>query len=179
MIVAMATNRCIGREGRMPWHLPPDLARFKALTLGHNVIMGRKTWDSILASLGKPLPGRSSIVVTRGDARACEALGATVVASPEGALSAAADSDCFVIGGAQIYAQLMPRADRLFVTTIDRAFEGDAFFPAIDPVEWREAARVRQARAGNPAVDFEFVDYTRRKATDVAMTIQPAARDAL
>lgn len=161
----------------MPWHLPPDLARFKALTLGHKVIMGRKTWDSILSSLGKPLPGRTSIVVTRGDARSCEALGALVAASPEAALSAAADGECFVIGGAQIYAQLMTRAQRLLVTAIDRDFDGDAFFPAIDPLEWRETKRSPQARAGNPAVAFDFVEYARRPPDDVAVATQPNRRD--
>lgn len=177
MIVAMAANRCIGRDGRMPWHLPPDLAHFKALTLGHQVIMGRKTWDSILSSLGKPLPGRTSIVVTRGDASACVALGARVVTSPEAALSAAAGADCFVIGGAQIYAQLIARAQRLLVTEIERDFDGDAFFPAIDPREWRETKRLPQGRAGSPAVEFDFVEYARRAPDDVAVTTQSAARD--
>jgi dihydrofolate reductase len=162
LIAAMAANRCIGRDGRMPWHLPPDLARFKAVTLGHPLIMGRKTWDSILVSLGRPLPGRTSIVVTRGDGAAAAARGARIVATPEAALALAGAGDCFVIGGAQIYAQLLPRADRLVMTEIARDFEGDAFFPAIVPAQWREVSRARQANAGDPPLSFDFVEYARR-----------------
>jgi dihydrofolate reductase len=130
--------------------------------------MGRKTFESILGSLGKPLPGRTSIVITRNaDYASC--LGAGVreslvtVDSPEAAVAAAAatSSETFVIGGAEIYRAMLPLADRLIVTEIHQAFDGDAFFPAIDPKLWREAARRPQPPNGTPEVSFDFVEYTK------------------
>lgn len=130
MIVAIGKNRAIGKGNTLLWHIPDDLRRFKTLTLGHPVIMGRKTFDSIVGMLGKPLPGRTNIVITRDEAWKHE--GAVVAHSLEEALQKAAQLDqqeIFVIGGAQIYAAALPHTDRLYVTLIDDEKEGDAFFP--------------------------------------------------
>ncbi len=171
MIVAMAANRCIGRDNRMPWHLPADLAHFKRTTMGCPVIMGRKTFESILASLGKPLPGRTSVIVSRNLSyrapHADSALAHTLrlVDSPAAALKAARNCgtpEAFVIGGAEIYRAMLPAAQRLVVTEIHQAFEGDAFFPPIGADLWLEVARVAHAKAGKPEVDFDFVEYKRR-----------------
>lgn len=172
MIVAMAANRCIGLDNHMPWRLPADLKHFKQTTLGRPVIMGRKTFESILASLGKPLPGRTSIVITRNlnyqpqglDAAARVSL--LLADSPAGAIKAMQDAglaadEVFVIGGAEIYRAMLPVASRLVVTEIRQTFDGDAFFPAIDPKFWAESKREPQPRSGNPEVDFDFVEYTR------------------
>jgi len=172
MIVAMAANRCIGRDNRMPWHLPADLAHFKQHTLGCPVIMGRKTFESILATLGKPLPGRLSVVLSRnlkwrpeGLSPAAEMVTAD---TPAAALQTAAQggaAEAFVIGGAEIYRALLPAAERLVVTEIRQVFEGDAFFPPIDPNMWHEVARAAQPRGGNPEVEYDFVEYQRRNLT--------------
>src|SRR3972149_7478103 len=136
IIAALASNRIIGRGNRMPWHISDDLKRFKALTLGHPVVMGRKTFESI----GKPLPGRDNIVVTRSQAFA--APGCRVVHSLAEALAAAQGaSEVFVIGGAQIYALALPLADRLQLTEVDAAIDGDAYFPDFDRGAWREGSR--------------------------------------
>jgi len=172
MIVAMAANRCIGRDNRMPWHLPADLKHFKQTTLGRPVIMGRKTFESILASLGKPLPGRPSIVITRNlgyqpPGLDAAARGDVLLAdSPAAALKVMRDAglaadEVFVIGGAEIYRAILPAAERLVVTEIHREFTGDAFFPPIDPKLWRETSRQPQTRGGEPEVDFDFVEYAR------------------
>jgi len=172
MIVAMATNRCIGRDNRMPWHLPADLKHFKQATLGRPVIMGRKTFESILTSLGKPLPGRTSIVITRNlnyqpPGLDAAARGSVMLAdSPAGALTVMHDAglpadEVFVIGGAEIYRAMLPAATRLVVTEIRQSFDGDAFFPVLDPKIWAESRREPQPRSGEPEVDFDFVEYTR------------------
>ena len=174
MIVAMAANRCIGRDNRMPWHLPADLRHFKETTLGRPVIMGRKTFESILASLGKPLPGRTSIIITRnlGYRPPPSASGAGTAAlladSPNAALAAATGTgadEVFVIGGAEIYRAMLPAAQRLVVTEIGRPFDGDAFFPVIDPDRWRETSRAPQQMSGDPPIPFDFVEYQRRPTT--------------
>lgn len=131
MIVAMDRNRIIGRDNKLPWRLPADLAYFKKTTMGHPVIMGRKTFESI----GKPLPGRANIIVTRDKSYAAE--GCQVVHSPEDALNAASAQSPFIIGGSDMYSLFFPLADRLYVTLIDGQFTGDTYFPAIEPREWR------------------------------------------
>ena len=140
LVAALARNRVIGADNRLPWHLPEDLRRFRRLTLGAPVIMGRRTHESILERAGKPLPGRRNIVVTRRpDARwdGCE-----VAHSLQAALAAAGDApEAFVIGGAELYAAALPLADRMYLTLIDAEYEGDARFPAFDPADWREIAR--------------------------------------
>ncbi len=124
LIVAMSKNRVIGNRGQIPWHLPEDLAHFKQSTLGHPIIMGRKTFESI----GKPLPGRKNIVITRNSTWGKEGV-VTVNSLEEAILSCRAEKEAFVIGGAEIYAQAYPQVDRLFLTFIEKEFEGDAFFP--------------------------------------------------
>ena len=169
----MAANRCIGRDNRMPWHLPADLAHFKRNTIGCTVIMGRKTHESILASLGKPLPGRTSVIVSRDpDYRLPAGIGdqgkLLLADSPMHALELAQSTGAtvaFVIGGGEIYRAMLPATQRLLVTEIHRDFSGDAFFPAIDPAIWVEHSRAAQAASGTPQVDFDFVEYHRRITT--------------
>lgn len=160
LLVAVAANGVIGRDNRIPWHLPEDLAYFKRLTLGHPVVMGRKTYESIIASLGKPLPGRTNIVVTRQPGYSAPEC--TVVASFDAALDAARASDeVFVIGGAEIYRLALERADRVYLTRLDAAFEGDTFFPTLDPAAWREASREDHPPAGARSFGFAFLRYDR------------------
>ena len=157
LIVARARNGVIGRDGTLPWRLPEDLAFFKRTTMGHPIVMGRRTWESI----GRPLPGRRSIVVSRQAGFA--AAGAEVAASLDEALRLCAGSaEVFVIGGAQFYAEALPRADRLIVTEIDADFEGDTHWPPPDRLQWREAAREHLPPAGERSFALDFVTYLRR-----------------
>lgn len=143
----------------MPWRLPEDLKRFRRLTLGHAVIMGRRTFESI----GFPLSGRNNIVISRS--RDWSRTGCTVVHTLESALAAAgASREAFVIGGAQIYALALPHARSLHMTEIERDFEGDAFFPEFDRSLWREVSRERHAGVGPGGLDYAFVDYERASA---------------
>jgi dihydrofolate reductase len=154
LIAAVAANGVIGARGKLPWHLPEDLKHFKALTLGHPVIMGRKTWES----LGRPLPGRENIVVTR--TAAYEAPGASVAASLDAALAlCAGEAVAFVIGGAELYAAALPLAAGLVLTEIHRDYEGDTRFPDFDRRAWRETQRKPQTGAGG--LRFDFVLYER------------------
>ncbi len=158
LIYARAANGVIGKDGAMPWHLPEDLAHFKRLTQGHPVIMGRKTWDSLPARF-RPLPGRVNIVVTRQ--ADWNEIGAQRASSLRDALSMAeqTDSEAWIIGGAQIYAQALPLASRVEVTEIGRDFDGDAHAPQLGP-EWQEVARSRHVGSGG--LPFSFVTYERR-----------------
>ena len=157
LIVAMDRNRVIGRNGRVPWHLSADLKRFKALTMGHHIIMGRNTWESI----GRPLPGRVSVVVTRN--RAYAAPGATVVNSLATALHVASeDSEAFVIGGGELYRESLPLADRIYLTELVGEYPGDVFFPALPPNEWRAGPREHQAAEGDQPA-WDFVVYERQQ----------------
>jgi dihydrofolate reductase len=156
LIAALARNRAIGRDNAMPWRLPEDLRRFKRLTLGHAVIMGRKTFESI----GSPLPGRDNIVITRSPDWSPP--GCAVVHSLDAALaSVESRGEAFVIGGAQIYALAMPLAQRLYLTEIERDFDGDAFFPEYDPSAWREVSRERRVESGADGLGYAFVEYER------------------
>ncbi len=159
LIAALARNRVIGRGNRMPWHIPEDLKRFKALTLGHPVIMGRKTFESIVATLGKPLPGRDNIVVTR--AKDYAAPGCRATHSIEEALAAAGAGEVFVIGGAEIYALALPLADRLQLTEIDAGIEGDAYFPAFERSAWREVSRESRIQEGPEGFRYDFTVYDK------------------
>ncbi|MCP5412968.1 MAG: dihydrofolate reductase [Alphaproteobacteria bacterium] len=134
LVVAAAANGVIGVDGKIPWHISADLKRFKALTMGKAIVMGRKTWDSLPR---KPLPGRDNIVVTRDCGWSQD--GAIVAASPEAALDKA-QGDVMVIGGAEIYRALLPRATRIELTEVQGEFSGDAFFQ-FDRSGWREVAR--------------------------------------
>lgn len=157
LIAAMDRNRVIGANGSIPWHLPNDLRRFKSLTYGHPVIMGRKTFESI----GRPLPGRKNIVVTRQPgfvARDC-----VVANTPDDALEAAGSGDIFVIGGGDLYRQMIDQADRLYLTEVDVAVEGgDAYFPVVAPQLWREVTRMSAPPDERHPYAFTFVDYERR-----------------
>lgn len=137
LIVAMARNRTIGRGNDLPWHIPEDLKYFKSLTSGKPVIMGRKTFDSILARLGKPLPGRPHYIISRSP---IEHQNVTGCPSLENAISEAAkdhpDTEIFVIGGASIYEQAISKVGRMYITVIDSDVDGDAAFPAFDQTEW-------------------------------------------
>ena len=154
LVAAMATDRVIGVDNRLPWRLPEDLQHFKALTLGKPVIMGRKTYESI----GRPLPGRRNIVVTRQ--RDWRADGVETAHGVDEALSLAGDVDeVCLIGGAELYALALARADRLLLTEIDLTVAGDAYFPEFLSAGWRETAREALVSAGG--VRFAFVEYRR------------------
>lgn len=156
LIYARAANGVIGKDNTIPWHIPEDMAHFKQLTLGCPVVMGRKTWDSLPPRF-RPLPGRTNIVVTRqGD---WQADGAVRAASLQDALQQApAGQTVWIIGGAQIYAEALPLAERLEVTEIDQAFDGDAYAPALG-AEWAESARSHHVSTNGLA--FSFVTYVR------------------
>jgi dihydrofolate reductase len=156
LIAAVAANGVIGADGGLPWHLPEDLEHFKATTMGHPVVMGRRTFESIVGRIDGPLPGRTNVVLSSGDPDLPE--GAVHADSVEAALAAARETGtetAYVAGGASVYEQFLPRADRLLITELDDSYEGDASFP-----EWnREAFREveRDERDG-----FAFVVYERR-----------------
>lgn len=136
LLAAVADNGTIGRDSRLPWHLPDDLRRFKSLTLGKPILMGRRTFESI----GKPLPGRTNLVLTRS--REWARPGAAVVHSLGEALERAGEvPEVVVVGGAEIYRLALPRAQRIYLTRVHARIEGDTVFPALDEREWREAAR--------------------------------------
>lgn len=163
-VVAVAENGVIGRDNAMPWHLKSDLKRFKAITLNRPVIMGRKTY----ASIGRPLPGRTNIVATRDKTFA--APGIVVAASLDAALDIArGDSlrrfatEIMVIGGAEIFAQWLTKADRLEITEVHAAPEGDTFLKPVDLAEWQETARTRHSKADGDTADFSYVTYQRRR----------------
>ncbi len=154
MIAAIADNGVIGANNALPWRLPEDLARFRTLTTGHAVIMGRKTW----ASIGRPLPGRQNIVVTRQSGLRLD--GAEVAASLDSALDLVRmPAPAFCIGGGELYALALPHAQRLYLTEIARRFDGDAVFPAFDRSLWREAGRETRRTPDGHA--YAFVDYVR------------------
>jgi dihydrofolate reductase len=161
-IAAVACNGVIGAGGKIPWHLPGDLPRFKRLTRGHVLIMGRKTYESI----GRPLPGRSTIVITRNPdwVPATGTAGVDVVSSLDQALKRAAEIDdqgpIFIAGGGDIYRAAMDRTDRLEITEVDAAPEGDASFPEIDHDHWLQAAR------DDDHDGFAWVTYRRRPSDD-------------
>ena len=156
LILARARNGVIGAKGGLPWHLPEDLAFFKRTTMGHPIVMGRRTWESI----GRPLPGRRSIVVTRD--RQFAAAGAEVAHSLDEAIQRCAGThEIFVIGGAHLYMEALGRADRLLLTEIDADFEGDTFLPAAVAEDWAESSRVHHPPSATRSFAFDFVDYRR------------------
>lgn len=158
LVAALARGGVIGRDNSIPWRIAEDVARFREVTMGHPVVMGRRTWDSIPARF-RPLPGRRNIVVTRnakwyGD-------GAERAGSLEEALDLIGDaSEVFVIGGAEIYAAALPFADELLLTEIDAAFDGDTVFPPVDPAVFAEVEREPHTSGDGPP--FAFVRYVRR-----------------
>jgi len=156
LIAAVAANGVIGARGGLPWRLPDDLRFFRAQTMGRPVIMGRRTWDSI----GKPLPGRTNIVVSRRPG--FSAPGAQVADSLDAALAQCADAaEAFVIGGAELYRAALPHADRLVLTEIRREFDGDVVFPEFDRAHWRETGR--ESHAGADGLAYDFARYERAR----------------
>lgn len=156
VIAALARNRVIGIENRLPWRLPEDLAHFKAMTLGHPILMGRKTFES----LGRPLPGRTNIVITRNSSYRPE--GCLVADSIPAAIALCQDVDeVFFIGGAELYTQVIPLADRLYLTEVDIEAEGDAWFPDYDRSAFTEISRESHTGAKGDTMRFDFVVYQR------------------
>ena len=162
LIAALASNRAIGKDNALLWHLPEDMRHFRATTRGKPVIMGRKTWESLPEAF-RPLPGRRNIVVSRNPAYL--AVGATLAGSLEDALrqaEACGAGEVFVIGGAQLYRQALPLCKRLYLTEVDASVDGDAYFPEVPPREWEVISRQPSQEASVPA--FGFVVYQRREA---------------
>jgi dihydrofolate reductase len=156
LIAAMAENGVIGINNQLPWRISADLRHFKALTMGKPIIMGRKTWESI----GRPLPGRTNIVISRDTG--FEAEGCQVVHSIEQAFEAAAGYDqVMIIGGANLYRQTLERADILYLTLIKAEVEGDAWFPQLEPEKWREVERQSHGADDNNEYDYDFVTLQR------------------
>jgi dihydrofolate reductase len=156
IIVAASENGVIGVQGELPWKLSDDLRRFKQLTMGKPIVMGRKTWDSI----GRPLPGRQNIVITRQanfDAPGCD-----VVASPDAAVAVAGDADeLMVIGGSEVYALFLADAARVYLTRVHAQIEGDAYFPVLDATEWELVDEARHPADERNEFDFSFRRFER------------------
>ena len=157
LVVARALNGAIGHQNQLPWHLPEDLAHFKRTTMGKTIVMGRLTWESI----GRILPGRQMVVITRGDSplpagvRRAASLAQAVADN-------ASEDELFVIGGAQVYASALPIADRIVMTEVELTPPGDAFFPKPDPTDWQEISR--NASVSVNGTHFSIIVYTRRSS---------------
>jgi dihydrofolate reductase len=156
LLVAMDKNNLIGRDNDLPWRLPADLAYFKRVTMGHSIIMGRKTFDSI----GRPLPGRENIIITRNKeymAKGCKVIHSTneVLEMDE------KDKELFVIGGAEIFKELLPFADRLYLTEIDDVFYGDTYFPEFSLQDWKVVSSEKGPKDEKNPYDYTFVVYER------------------
>jgi len=158
IIVAMASNRTIGVNNTLPWRCPDDLKHFKALTMGHHMIMGRKTFESI----GKPLPGRTTVVVTRNRELSIE--GCIIAHSLQDAIAACGnDDEIFIVGGADLYAQALPIVGSLYITEIRQDVTGDAHFPELDRAEWQEMTREKHSQQTPQPLEYHFVTYRRNK----------------
>ena len=158
LIVAASANNVIGVRGELPWRLPADLKRFKAITMGKPIVMGRLTWESI----GRPLPGRHNIVISRQAGFVAD--GCTVVASPEAAIDAAGDApEIMVIGGGHIYTAFLPLADRIYLTRVHAEVEGDAFFPELDEREWDTVDSEAHEADDKGAPPHTFLTLERRR----------------
>lgn len=171
LVVAATENGTIGRDNELPWHLPDDLRRFKALTMGSPLVMGRRTFESI----GRPLPGRRNLVLSRGAGYSPP--GVEVYGSLDAALSAAAaptatepvdddpadtmPAEIFIIGGADVFAEALPRADRVYLTLVHTELDGDVFFPPLDQAEWRLVGQEHHAADAAHAFAFTFQTYDR------------------
>jgi len=155
VIVAVANNNVIGLDNTLPWHLPEDLKRFRALTTGHHIIMGRKTYES----LGRLLPGRTTVIVTRNPQYKIE--GALIAHSLEAAMALCRnDDEAFLIGGAELYQHGLDLANKLYMTEIAIEVKGDAHFPALDMSQWQESAR--EAHVSEKGLEFGYVTYVRK-----------------
>ncbi|MFM7671127.1 MAG: dihydrofolate reductase [Bacteroidota bacterium] len=158
LVVAAARNGIIGSNGKMPWHLPGDLKHFKNITWGLPIIMGRKTYES----LGKPLAGRTNIVITRNPSFQAE--GVSVADGPEQALEIASRSDVkevCVIGGGEIYKAFFPKANRLYLTSVQAAFDGDTYFPSFDRTDWKLTSQLHQPADEKNKVDVVYEQWDR------------------
>lgn len=156
IIVAIAENNVIGSNNQLIWHIPSDLKRFKSLTMGHHIIMGRKTWESI----GRPLPGRQSIVVTRNINFSVD--GAKVVHSLSEAIELAkSDSEIFIVGGGELYRQALPLANKLYLTKVHKVFEGDVLFPPIDYSQWQELSSEKGKPTEKDGLEYTYVDLVK------------------
>lgn len=156
LIVAMATNQTIGLDKKMPWHLSADLKKFKQITLGHSIIMGRKTFESI----GRPLPERKNIIVSRE--KSYQQTGCFVFNDIDDALkSCRQEEEVFVIGGATLYEAMLGRANKLYITEVKKEFKGDTYFPMIDKEQWREIEREDVNNDDSVNFDYSFVVYER------------------
>ena len=163
IVAAMARNRVIGRGNRLPWHLPADLKRFKALTMGKPIVMGRRTWESLPGLL----PGRRHIVVTGNPVYRAE--GAEIAGSLEEALALAGDADeVMVVGGAQLYAHALGIANRIHLTLIEADIDGDAFFPELDTAHWRQTAREAHPPDDRNPWPYVFLEFVRSGAASAA-----------
>ncbi len=159
LIVAMAMNRTIGINKKMPWHLSADLKKFKKITMGRPIIMGRRTFESI----GRPLPGRQNIIISRNSQY--QQQGCLVFNDLDSALQSCADNDeIFVIGGATLYEATLERADRLYITHIQQAFDGDTWFPEIKLTQWREIEREDIDDDNSVDFNYSFIVYERSLA---------------
>lgn len=156
IVVAIDSQRGIGVNNTLPWHLPEDLAHFKSTTSGHPIIMGRKTFDSI----GRPLPNRRNIVITRNAGWQHD--GVETALSLDAAIALADGAEAFIIGGAQIFVDALPKVARLIVTEIDKTFNCDTFFPPIDLDQWQEVTR-EQHQSAKTGLPYAFVTYQRRR----------------
>ncbi len=159
IIVAMAQNGCIGKNNKMPWHISDDLKRFKSLTTGHPVIMGRKTFESILAYINKPLPNRKNIIISRYGFKTNHKV--DIFSNIEKAISHSKGlykNEVFIIGGAQIYKQSLQYADKLYLTKIHKAIEGDSFFPKLNKNEWKELESIDHLDHNPP---YSFITLER------------------
>jgi len=156
IIVAMDRNGVIGKNGTLPWHISEDLKRFKALTMGKAIIMGRKTYESI----GKPLPGRRMIVISRNPSLSFE--GCEVVTSPDTAIDlVSGEKEVFIIGGAEIFREYLSRVSKLYITRIDAQVEGNVFFPPIQWDEWELVSAIEGNGIAEPSVPYRFEEYSK------------------
>jgi dihydrofolate reductase len=156
-VVAISENHVIGKDNQLLWYLPNDLKHFKDITTGHTVIMGRKTFDSV----GKPLPKRRNIIITR---QAIAIAGCEVVNSVEAALAlCAGEEEVFVVGGAEIYKLALPLTNRIYLTVVHKQFEGDSFFPEINKQEWKEVFREDHQPDEKNSLPYSFITYERHR----------------
>ncbi len=154
IVAAVAKNNVIGSKNDLPWYIPEDLKRFKELTTGHTVLMGRKTYESIIKRLGKPLPNRNNIIITRqNNYKAPE--GVEAYSSLDDALAAHRDDEIFVIGGAAIFKETLPLADRLYITHIDKEYEGDVYFPEVDYGQFSKVSE--EIHAGHTFAEYHKI----------------------
>ncbi|MBI5918340.1 MAG: dihydrofolate reductase [Nitrosomonadales bacterium] len=166
IVVAMAQNRTIGIDNALPWHCPEDLKHFKALTMGHHIIMGRKTFDSI----GRPLPGRTTVVVSRNHELVIE--GCIVAHSLEAAIAACGqDEPIFIVGGAELYAQALPLVDTLFITEMALEIEGDAHFPELNKNEWVETENRAEQQESPQRLNYNFKTYRKLEGSPDASLV--------